>query len=381
MKIAIYTIDLYPGRERLMPWRTLLEVAKEMIKNNFEVEIITASVERENQDYIYQDLTIRVVPRNFSLLSEFVNKNRYDFLYFPLTWRDGFKNLSALKSINCRKIGYFPGGVYSRRNILALYKWGGFKASRPYLFEYVAPKKLLIRQLEKCGFDCIIGLSEITTQAVKYAGWENATTILPGKDSFESLKNNQDLLMKYELEGEKYYLFTGAPAVTRGSQCLLRAFDKLAENNADAKIVFLMRTDVGSKYKEFTTVYETLKHKDKIKIINATLTPNDLKTFMSKAYAVVLPFLVIPSEMPLTFFEVLSCGTPIITFDNGGTSDYMKEAMLCGNPGNVKSLYNMMHKLWNDNQLRNDLSLKALSLMKTHPNWSSVAVQWINLLK
>jgi glycosyltransferase involved in cell wall biosynthesis len=381
MKIAIYTVDLYPGRERLMPWRTLLEVAEEMKNRNIEVDLITASVERENQDYIYQKLRVKVVPRNFSLLAEYINENMYDALYFPLTWRDGFKDLSALKLITCSKIGYFPGGVYSKNNVLALYKWGSFKACKPYLLEYLAPKKKLIRKLKNYDFTTIIGLTETTTQSVKSFGWQKAKTILTGKDSFENLEINQNLLSSYDLEGKRFFLFTGAPAVTRGSQCLLRAFDRLVDENADAQIVFLMRTDVGSKYKEFTTVYESLKHKDKIKIINATLTPSDLKTFMSQAYSVVLPFLVIPSEIPITFLEVLSCGTPIITFENGGTTAYMKDAILCGNPGNIDSLFGMMHKLWNNNQLRNELSLKGLSLMKTHPNWSFVADQWINILK
>ena len=229
MKVAIYTVDLYPGRERLMPWRTLIEVAKVMTDNNFQVEILTASVERENKDYTYQSIEIKSVPRNFNALATFINKNEYDALYFPVTWRDGFKNLSVLKSITCEKIAYFPGGVYALTNVLALNKWGGIKPCKPYLLECLASKKRLIRKLDKVGFSNAIGLSPATTQAAHSAGFNNAITILPGKDSFEYLNHNIEILENFGLNDKKFYLFTGAPAVTRGSQCLLKAFDLLAE--------------------------------------------------------------------------------------------------------------------------------------------------------
>jgi len=380
MKIAIYTVDLYPGRERLMPWRTLIEVAKEMINNNFQVEILTASVERDNESYTYQGLTIKVVPRKLSLLASFINEREYDVIYFPLTWRDNYKKLSDLKIIKCKKIGYFPGGVYQIKNVLALIRWGGIKHSKAYVLEYFSSQKRLIRKLEKANFSSFIGLTELTSKTLVSANAKNVETIYPGKDNFEILPIDFSSLTKNNLEGEKYFLFMGAPAVTRGSQCLLQSFDKFADLNSDAKIVFLMRTDVGSKYTEFNKAYKKLKNKEKVLIVNATLSPAELKAYISSAWAVTLPFLVIPSEVPITYLEVLSCGTPIVTFENGGTTEYFKNAILSGVPGNEASLFDMLNLIWNNTNLRNELSNNAKAIMSKHPRWDIVANDWIKMI-
>ncbi len=39
-----------------------------------------------------------------------------------------------------------------------------------------------------------------------------------------------------------------------------------------------------------------------------------LKAFMHAAYAVVLPFICIPAEIPLTYYEAMSIGIPIVSF-------------------------------------------------------------------
>lgn len=46
MKIALTTVDLVQGRERLMPWRTVIEVAKYATAHGHEVEVLTLPVQR-----------------------------------------------------------------------------------------------------------------------------------------------------------------------------------------------------------------------------------------------------------------------------------------------------------------------------------------------
>lgn len=379
MKIVIYTFFMSKGTERLMPWRTLIEVAKTLntFKGN-EVKVVSSSRTYKVSNRTYQGIEIIEIPEGKVSFNTFFDNSNYDILYYPVSWRDGLKNLTFLKLIKAQKIAYVTGGVYSLMGVYSLFKTTNINVAKPYILEVLSPKWLITKKLKSCGFSKIISFSNLTARALIKSGWEkeNVITALPGKDSFNQLNSDQSILEAKKLLNKKFYLFMGAPAEVRGSLQLLDAFDSYASKNPDALLVMLMRTDNHSNYFKFEAKLETLKNKNQLLIIKETLTPADLKTYVEAARAVVLPFLIIPSEIPLTYFEVLSCGTPVLTFKNGGTYDYIKEAVVACDTGSVKGLEQLMVSLWNDDKLHEKLSKNALKLMENHPEWNKANLGW-----
>ncbi len=378
MKVALSTVDLFPGRERLMPWRTMIEVAKYLKDVGHEVILLSAIVQKDVHEYIFEDVQITPINRDTFLLCKYIREKEIEVLVYPTPWREGFKKFSDFEGLACKKIAYIPGGVYAFKNIISLISNVGIKTTIPYLLDCIIPRRTLINKLKNSGFSTIIGLSPFTTTKAKAAGFENSITILPGKDDFDLIGNDNNVFEKYNIEKKKYLLFTGAPAPIRGAELLLKAFDKYVNINKDAYCVFLMRTDVGSSYKSFFKVYNTLKNRDRIQLIQTTLSRIELKTIISQARAVILPFLVIPSEIPLTYFEVLSVGTPIITFENGGTTEYLKDAVLESKVGSLNGLILNMDLIWTDENLHQELTTIALNLMNQHPIWSEVGKKWLD---
>lgn len=47
MKEMTYTVGCYKGREHLMPWRTILEVAKEMVQEGYEASMLNACYDQK----------------------------------------------------------------------------------------------------------------------------------------------------------------------------------------------------------------------------------------------------------------------------------------------------------------------------------------------
>lgn len=370
---------MHKGTERLMPWRTLIEVAKTLNTfNGYEVKVVSSSSTGTVFSRIYQGVEIIEIPEGKASFKTYFNNINYNVLYYPVSWRDGLKNLSFFKSIKAKKIAYVTGGVYSLRGVWSLFKTTNINIAKPYIFDVLVPKCLITRKLKACGFSKIVSFSDLTAMMLVKSGWEkeNVITSLPGKDTFNKLKSDQSILKIKNLIDKKFYLFMGAPAEARGSLQLLEAFDRFASKNNDALLVMLMRTDNHSNYTRFELKLETLKNRNQILLIRETLTPTDLKTYVEAARAVVLPFLIIPSEIPLTYFEVLSCGTPVVTFKNGGTYDYIKEAVVACETGSVKGLEQLMVGLWNDDKLHEKLSRNALELMENHPEWNKTNLGW-----
>lgn len=381
MKIALHTVDMFLGRERLMPFRTILEVAKIMSTYGWEVDIINSSVSEHNaKDFKIQNINIIQCPRNFYELSIWVNKREYDVFIFAATIREGLRNLKVFQNMRCRKIAYIPSGITPKCNAFELL-WHYGLIAKAWILESITPKRLITYKLKKAGFTDIICLTKYTNQ--KIGKGIKKHTIYPGKDDFEYIDLDNSLLYEKKLKGEKFYLFTGSPGQVRGSQLLLRAFDKFADSikNTDIpKIVFLMRDDVGSQYESFFNTLNGLKNKNYVTVIQKKITTQQLKAFMSEAYAVILPFICIPAEIPITYYEVLSCGTPIISFQNGGTTQYLKDGLFIAGKVSVKNLSKAMLNLWNNKYIHRILSNNGVNIISNHPNWEEVGRQWINVI-
>lgn len=379
MKIILYTIDLFKGREHLMPWRTILEVAQEMINNGHNASILNACYNSKDVcDYKQNEVTIYSVIKNDNLILEKCKSLKPEALFIPFTFRDGLKPAKWIADIHCKKIGYMTGGLYDLHSGYMLQKLGGLQLAKPYLMEAITPKYVFSKTMKKLGISHIIGFTNLTTQAVRKSGFLNTSTIYPGKDLFHKIAADYSIINKYNLNNKKWFLFSGAPAPTRGAEILIQAVDKVKNNNI--RLVMLMRTDVGSSYENIKKALVAMKHPERIHIINEKVTREQLKAFFNCAYYALLPFIVIPSEIPLTYFELLSCSTPIITFKNGGTTDYLQEGLIIANKS-IKGLAITLDKTWDNEKLRAQLSTKALQKMENHPYWKEVAIQWINLLK
>ncbi|MCD8237558.1 MAG: glycosyltransferase [Prevotellaceae bacterium] len=378
MKVALHTVDLFPGRERLMPFRTILEVAKVMVANGWEADILNSSVsEADAKDFEWQGIRIVQCPRNFRELSEWVNDRHYDVFFFAATIREGLKDLSGLGLMNCRKIAYIPSGITPKWNALWMMRQYGMYA-KAWVLEALAPKTLLAKKLKKVGFSDIIGLTEYTSQSVGKA--LRTHTIYPGKDDFEKIQSDNTYLQKHGLQGKKFYLFTGGPAPSRGGVELLQAFDRFTDNTDDALLVFLVRQDVGGEYNRLTHGLEELKNRNKVMVLKDRLSVAQLKAYFEAAYAVVLPFLCIPAEIPLTYYEVLSCGTPVVSFANAGTTAYLHQGLKLAGKVGVGNLSHALIDLWANKNERDVLAVKALGIMEKHLTWEEVGKEWMKII-
>lgn len=377
--IAIYTYDLFPGREYLMPWRTIFEVAKVIKADGYKVLILNACHDLTYCDsYEWQGIYIKSLEIGYDKLAKMVMESNISTIFIPFTWREGLKDMSILGRLHCKKVAYLPGGIYDFHSANFLRKNSSLSIAKPYFLESIIPKKLLAKKLIKYGISHTIGLTPLTTEMACKNKMPEVSYICPGNDSFEKIPSDYSLVEKYGLRDQKWLLFSGAPAPTRGAEVLLKAVDSAKIERL--KLVMLMRTDIGSQYKSFEDSIKRMRHPERVIIIREKIERSQLRAFFEMAWYAVLPFIVIPSEIPLTFFELLSCGTPIVTFDNGGTTAYLKPALLIAQKS-VKELVNTIEKAWNDDILRYNKRKAGLDLMANHPNWQTVGQKWELLIK
>ena len=385
MKILFYTIDMVDGVERLMPWRTVVEIAKYISRSGlYETSICSAQEQGLNQSRrIYEGIRVYQIEYGDRALRHFVDQGGWQVVFYPVCCRMGAKNFSELSRIKAQKIAYVPGGLYPLSGIVALWRVQKVKTVLPYFLERIIPHSILSRKLQVAGFNSIICQSPLTASDAIKSGWpiNKVWMSLPGLDNFGDLEPDTTILERLHLYKNRFLLFSGAPAQIRGSQMAIRAFDYIADQLPDFRLVLLMRRDISSDFSEFERLVQSIQHKNQILICYDRLTPQQLKACFSAAYAVLLPFLLIPSEIPLTYFEVMSCGTPVISFRNEGTTDYLHSALKIAPKRNFRDLAQTIVGLCRNPTERNSLANKAQELMSKHPSWNESAKIWIQAIE
>ena len=382
MNVCLYTIDIYEGTERLMPWRTLIEVAQYMSECSNITVTVCSGQDKELGNREYNSVTIHSIKKGIPALSTYLEENDVDVLFFPIAFRDVFKPFEQLHNINVQTIAYIPGGIYPFNGIMSLSKEIGIRKAKPYILEKLIPHSWLIRKLKKIGVSHIISFSELTRTNIMECGWPSSRTFtaIPGLDAFNRLESDYSILKELNIQGKKYILFSGAPATIRGSIMLLKAFDLFAQNEKTTNLVMLMRKDLNSDFTLFNQALGEMKNKNRVIVSYKKLSPRQLKAFFESAYVVTLPFLLIPSEIPLTYFEVLSCGTPIVTFKNGGSTDYVKNATVIISDRTPKALSAGLELICKNERHRDYLAKQAKKIMENHPSWKEFAKQWISAI-
>ena len=379
MKIAFTTVDLYSGREWLMPWRTVIEVCMRMRVRGIDAQVINVPVAAPADDYTFyypdgESIDIKSAPRDFSAFGRRMESEGYDMVIYPTPGREALKGgFKAMAGMKCKKIAYIPGGVYRICDCLTLARWSGISIAKPYLIDALTPDRRVAKILNNCGFETVVGLTPYTAEVLQKAGCKNAVGIMTAKDSFCEIQAQE---IKVDLP-DRFLLFSGAPAPTRGAKQILQALDKV--KHTDMRVVMLMRTDLGSDYEALENAFRKMVHKERVMMLRQRVTREQLRWIFEKAWYAMLPFVVVPSEVPVTYLEVMSCGTPVITFDNGGTTRLLKDGLLIANKS-VDGLAKAMDKAWEDVELHDKLSANALHMMKEYPTWDEVADQWIKLI-
>ena len=107
MKLAFTTVDLYPGREWLMPWRTVIEVCMRMRARGIDAQVINVPVAAPADDYTFyypdgESIDIKSAPRDFSAFGRMMESEGYDMVIYPTPWREALKG-----GFNARRLHIF----------------------------------------------------------------------------------------------------------------------------------------------------------------------------------------------------------------------------------------------------------------------------------
>ena len=386
MKPLIVTHDLINEKSHLMPWRTLCEVTNNFRKHGHDVTFISLDDNRVHLGDTHLPEGVLPIRKSYhhlaSDLAKLFRTKKPDVIFWPISWREPRRRTKITASFGVPIIGYFPGGCYLLSSVFYAIKMISLKASIPYLLEAVAPKSRQIAFFKSHGFRHMIAITDLTARWVIRAGWpeDRIIVIPPGKEKKITAKNAElQGTVKKWLAGRPFYLFMGPPDKIRGVYELLRAFDKTADKLRNICLICLFRADGRLDTEKIRDILSKLKNRNRIYTIWESLGKSELDSFLNACHAQILPFILIPSEIPLAVIETMAFGKPVITTKSGGTGEFVLPFGIAVPPGDVDALVQAMVDLVENQSLYEEKCRSAADNYQIHPSWEDVSLQWIKV--
>ena len=388
MRMAIYTSDLVEENRHLMPWRMVLEIGHAAGEAGHETRVLSGRRHPTGDRWAYGSCLVEEIEKPYSngprdSFQRIIHREGFDVLFWPVAWRSARRQGDLRARTSIPIVWYVPGACYLPRQAVRALPDLGVRSTLPFLLQALYPKRQLVKKLRGSATSLMITLSPFNRSAVCRAGWpsDEVFVVPPGRPVDGVSVNGQEPTVfhavKSRLAGRPFYLYLGPPTRIRGIRQLFEAFDLLARRRADVCLVCLFRSDPQTDSAEARQMAESRSHAERIFCVWESAGRSDLDAFLEACHAVVLPFLLVPSEIPLAIIEAAGHRKPVITTGPGGTADFVRQFGLAVPSGHSKALAEAMRRLLDDKQFHAGKCSAAQQMYAAHPTWDEAARSWV----
>ncbi len=388
VNIAIYTHGMDAHNMRLMPWRVAIEVSSAMSRMGHRVVVLSAGVTSDDGETCVADMQVVNVPKlrrskDIEHVAKVCITHGVEVLYYPLGWCSPLQKIRLLETRASTKIiWYVPCAWYGLSHIIRVLPHLGARATFPYLRQAVVPRVRFVRRLLSIGKRPVITMTDYNKRMLSMHGYpdEYITYVPPGKAplSFSQAATPIFDSVKSQIGARPYFLFFGPPQAVRGIHVLLAAFKKLCKRYREICLVCLFRSDRDPRVGALQERSEHLPcDSRRLFCIWQSVSNAELDAFLRNCYAVLKPFLVVPSEIPLAIIEAAGYGKPVVSTDPEGAGHFVREFGLMVPPASSEALARAMRTLLADEKEYASKVNEARRIYAAHPDWHQVAERWL----
>lgn len=272
----------------------------------------------------------------------FLRKNRADMLFCPIMEFPFFPRVPMVVTLHDLHPIYFP----KQFGLSAVH----FKTS--------------VRMLARLASRVVVPSNFVKKELLKYAAYEqeNIKVVYEGfdPDFFMPMPmgRKQDFLVKYGLTAP-YILFVGSLFPYKNAETLIRSFLEIKSKIPHVLVIIGKRNVAQQPLPEDERVFylDYVAHED-------------LPFFYSYAELLVQPSFF--EGFGITILEAMACGAPVISSNGGSLPEVVGDAGLLFNPEEGNTLSELILRVINKTELRNDLIDKGFKNVKNF-SWDKTA--------
>jgi glycosyltransferase involved in cell wall biosynthesis len=203
--------------------------------------------------------------------------------------------------------------------------------------------------------------------------------------SFEVIQPGLDLMQWQPVvaptlmaDKKRTFLYVGSPKAIRGFEFLLKAMLRLPP---EICLRVLARGLDAYAEAQLKAHMKKIGLCSRVSIRGGWLPPEDLRAEIQNASAVVLPFILVPSELPVSVMEVVACGTPVIVSDIDGLPEAAGSAGITVPAGDPIALAEAMKSFAADGRRQQILREACRVRRQQYLGWPEVSSRWAAVLE
>lgn len=202
----------------------------------------------------------------------------------------------------------------------------------------------------------------------------------------------EDLRRKLGVKPNEFIVtYFGAPHDLRGPDVAILSMPRILSQIKNVRLLVLSRRNIGDVKAEgeyYRIEEEFLKKlvsklgiKNYVDIIPGFMDKNMLKQYLQISDVIVFPFRLVPSEPPLSIFEVMNLGKAVITTNLGGLREIIgNNCGLLVEPGNASQLANAIVFLAKNPDTISVIGQNAKRFTASLPDWNAISERFTQLL-
>jgi glycosyltransferase involved in cell wall biosynthesis len=173
-------------------------------------------------------------------------------------------------------------------------------------------------------------------------------------------------------EHESIFLYLGSLKPIRGFKALLDAFPDVVRRNGNARLVILAR---GAEQEQCDAIMDELRRNGtdtNISIIGGWLTKDQVLSYIELSDVVTLPFILVPSDIPVAVLESLARGRPVVVSPVDGLSELAEGRGAIVDPLDRKKFSEELYDLSQDRERIERYADSARTFIVSYPRWHDV---------
>lgn len=307
MRVVFCIYDFVEAKLPLQPWLTIRLIAECLARRGHEVHLVSDVPAPARLTGCQSHSVASLRGSNAAQMKGLLGRLRPDVLVFLPTPLN-IATASWLDGIECRRVGFASYPFYSAGELMTAARHIGRAEVKQYLRHLLVPgfswKRAMRRRMH-----ALVAQSETT--AARLNAWLGqrpfAACIPPGIDLTQwPLAQTREPARRERLQ----LLYLGAAIPIRGFQLALAALAGSREAPVDLRVLARGAGPDQIAAIEANVVRHGLQ--GRVEVEGGWIDHARLVEEIRAADAVLQPFVLVPSELPVTAMEVIACGTPVI---------------------------------------------------------------------
>lgn len=360
---------------RLQPWLTIHRIGLGLISSGHEVHVLTDRKRKKNIDGIQVHWAKSLRGTNSNQIQDLLQSIKPDSIVVSVTPLSLVTTAWYQILRSFRPYAFLSYSFYSYKEIFRAFSHLNNRERIEYGRHVLVPRLLWTRRLIRL-FDGVICQSKHTSGVIKAHTLDRIPVyaIPPGIDRELWFAKDGTTCET----NKSFFLYVGKASAIRGFFIVLDAFSQIKDQGIRLKIIAR-----GADNKEIKKIEKEVFRRniqERVIIQGGWLGIDELRQEFQSAIAVILPFVLVQSELPVSVMEAISCGTPVIVSDIDGLSDAAGKAGFVVRQCDISEVSIAIEKIYREKKLRKSLHEACFKQAEDMLPWVSVVAQWENLL-